>query len=184
MILNASRCGPAHWQLVAAVLGYTEPAKLLTPLLPAHVGFLAAYRKVCLEHHPDKKLVGVDCKDKKSEAEEYFKKIQEAYDTLSDPAKRREYDSTDEFDDTLPLDCDPVDFFKVRDFHQQTLHRVVSSRFFADCQLPMQLNSLTQLLQSSLWWYRLIINCMYTAVSGVCASIQAQLPLVGRFQGS
>ena len=39
--------------------------------------------------------------------------IQEAYDTLSDPAKRREYDSTDEFDDTLPLDCKPADFFKV-----------------------------------------------------------------------
>lgn len=32
---------------------------------------------------------------------------------LSDPAKRREYDSTDEFDDTLPLDCKPADFFKV-----------------------------------------------------------------------
>jgi hypothetical protein len=39
--------------------------------------------------------------------------IQEAYDTLSDPAKRREYDSVDEFDDTLPLDCKPTDFFKV-----------------------------------------------------------------------
>jgi hypothetical protein len=25
----------------------------------------AAYRKACLEHHPDKKLVGVDCEDAK-----------------------------------------------------------------------------------------------------------------------
>jgi hypothetical protein len=33
--------------------------------------------------------------------------------TLSDPAKRREYDSIDEFDDTLPQDCAPADFFKV-----------------------------------------------------------------------
>ncbi|WIA15047.1 hypothetical protein OEZ85_001747 [Tetradesmus obliquus] len=72
-----------------------------------------AYRKACLEHHPDKKLVGVDCEDAKSAAEEHFKQIQAAYDTLSDPAKRREYDSTDEFDDSLPLDCAPADFFKV-----------------------------------------------------------------------
>lgn len=39
--------------------------------------------------------------------------IQEAYATLSDPAKRREYDSVDEFDDSLPLECDRADFFKV-----------------------------------------------------------------------
>jgi hypothetical protein len=32
---------------------------------------------------------------------------------LSDPAKRREYDSTDEFDDTLPTSCAAADFFKV-----------------------------------------------------------------------
>ncbi|KAF8060498.1 histidine--tRNA ligase [Scenedesmus sp. PABB004] len=72
-----------------------------------------AYRKACLEHHPDKKLVGIDCEVAKGEAEEHFKAIQAAYDTLSDPAKRREYDSVDEFDDSLPLDCDPADFFKV-----------------------------------------------------------------------
>lgn len=32
---------------------------------------------------------------------------------LSDPAKRREYDSIDEFDDSLPTDCAVADFFKV-----------------------------------------------------------------------
>jgi DnaJ homolog subfamily C member 2 len=38
---------------------------------------------------------------------------QDAYGTLSDPAKRREYDSVDEFDDSLPLECASTDFFKV-----------------------------------------------------------------------
>jgi len=72
-----------------------------------------AYRKVCLECHPDKKLVGVDDPAEKENIEDHFKLVQEAYETLSDPVKRREYDSTDEFDDSLPMDCDPSDFFKV-----------------------------------------------------------------------
>jgi DnaJ family protein C protein 2 len=66
-----------------------------------------------LECHPDKKLVGVDDPDEKQRIEDHFKLVQEAYDTLSDPAKRREYDSTDEFDDSLPMECEPADFFKV-----------------------------------------------------------------------
>lgn len=39
--------------------------------------------------------------------------MQEAFETLSDPAKRREYDSTDTFDDSLPDSCRPEDFFTV-----------------------------------------------------------------------
>lgn len=73
----------------------------------------AAYRRACLENHPDKKLAGVTDPDEKQRIEDAFKAIQEAYETLSDPARRREYDSTDEFDDTLPTGCDPADFFAV-----------------------------------------------------------------------
>lgn len=40
---------------------------------------LAAYRRVCLEHHPDKKLAGVTDEEEKKKAEDYFKQIQEAY---------------------------------------------------------------------------------------------------------
>ena len=45
-----------------------------------------AYRKLASKHHPDK---GGD--------PEQFKKIQEAYETLSDPQKKHEYDNPDPF---------------------------------------------------------------------------------------
>src|SRR5947208_10345738 len=44
-----------------------------------------AFRKLAREHHPDV------AKDKKK-AEERFKEINEAYEVLSDPAKRKKYD--------------------------------------------------------------------------------------------
>ena len=74
----------------------------------------AGYRKACLEHHPDK--AGAATADEKTKAaiEDNFKLIQEAYDTLSDPQRRREFDSVDDFDDSLPFDCAAADFFKVR----------------------------------------------------------------------
>ncbi|GLI61035.1 hypothetical protein VaNZ11_003299 [Volvox africanus] len=73
----------------------------------------AAYRRACLEHHPDKALLNVTDEAEKERIVEHFKVVQDAYDILSDPSKRREFDSTDDFDDTLPLQCDPKDFFKV-----------------------------------------------------------------------
>jgi curved DNA-binding protein CbpA len=45
-----------------------------------------AYRRLALVHHPDKNL------NNRQQAEEKFKAISKAYETLSDPDKRREYD--------------------------------------------------------------------------------------------
>lgn len=45
-----------------------------------------AYRKLAKQYHPDANL------DKKAEAEAKFKEVNEAYETLSDPQKRKMYD--------------------------------------------------------------------------------------------
>lgn len=69
---------------------------------------------MALELHPDKCAVGAKDDADREAIEARFKQFQAAYETLSNPVKRREFDSTDAFDDTLPYDCDPADFFKVR----------------------------------------------------------------------
>lgn len=93
----------------------------------SHLRYLAtedqirkSYREAALKHHPDKLaalLLAEETEDakqaKKDEIENHFKLIQEAYEVLIDPIKRRIYDSSDEFDDEVPTDCAPQDFFKV-----------------------------------------------------------------------
>ena len=56
----------------------------------------SAYRKLAKEYHPDRHQGNA-----KKSAEEKFKRIKSAYETLSDPIKREHYDSTgDHYDDT------------------------------------------------------------------------------------
>ncbi|KAJ3417044.1 hypothetical protein HDV05_007526 [Chytridiales sp. JEL 0842] len=69
-----------------------------------------AYRRKVLKHHPDKKAGATG----KLNDDSFFKCIQKAYEVLSDPVKRRQWDSVDpEFDESLPGSKYKGDFFEV-----------------------------------------------------------------------
>eukprot|EP00752_Nemacystus_decipiens_P004036 g3695.t1 len=76
-------------------------------------GLKKAYRKAVLKYHPDK--TGVQ----DGEEDEVFMAVQKAFDTLTDITKRRAYDSSLEFDDSIPDELDgkdvtgPNSFYKV-----------------------------------------------------------------------
>lgn len=70
----------------------------------------ASYKRMVLVHHPDKH----------GGSDDAFKAIQAAYELLSDPRRRRIFDSSDEVDDSIPSPNDPGDFY--------TLYRPVFER--------------------------------------------------------
>lgn len=55
-----------------------------------------SYRKLVLVHHPDKLT------DPTDEQRKHFLLIQEAFEIISDPEKKRRYESTIDFDDSIP----------------------------------------------------------------------------------
>lgn len=71
--------------------------QVLSRFLPMHAtpdDIRRAYHKACLKYHPDKTGRG--------EEDEIFLLVKSAFDTLSDPVKRRSYDSTVDFDESIP----------------------------------------------------------------------------------
>lgn len=76
-----------------------------------------AYKKVVLIHHPDKKMTAKTTEEERAQNDAYFTCIKKAFEVLSNPAKRRLFDSVDEYsdiDDTVPnVTKDPKAFYSV-----------------------------------------------------------------------
>ena len=83
--------------------------QVLQRSLPMHAStedIRKAYHKACLKYHPDKTGRG--------EEDEVFLLVKTAFDTLSDPMKRRSYDSTCAFDESIPKEgVEEKDFYDV-----------------------------------------------------------------------
>ena len=102
MALEHSLCLPSP--LVHSILTVCIALHRKQPADRPHA-LIAAYRKTALEHHPDKAGAGIVDEAKKRDIEERFQQINDAYETLSD--------AIDDFDDSLPSSCGPLEFFKV-----------------------------------------------------------------------
>ncbi len=69
----------------------------------------SADRKLLLKYHPDKKAT----ESAVTASNPRFLSIQKAYDTLSDPERKRGYDSQFDFDDSIPSGNETAVFFTV-----------------------------------------------------------------------
>ena len=68
-----------------------------------------AYKTAAMKWHPDRWVSGTD--EEKKTAEEKFKDISEAYEVLSNPQKRAQYDNGGDFNFEGDEDFDPNDLF-------------------------------------------------------------------------
>lgn len=75
-------------------LNYYQVLQRDLPMHSSTEDIRKAYHKACLKYHPDKTGRG--------EEDEVFLLVKAAFDTLSDPTKRRSYDSTVDFDEKIP----------------------------------------------------------------------------------
>ncbi|KAL7536125.1 hypothetical protein ACHAWF_005369 [Thalassiosira exigua] len=75
-------------------LNYYQVLQRGLPMHSSAEDIRKAYHRACLKYHPDKTGRG--------EEDEVFLMVKAAFDTLSDPMKRRSYDSTVDFDESIP----------------------------------------------------------------------------------
>ena len=85
----------SHYEVLGGVPMHSTPEQLKK-----------YYRKACLKYHPDKTGRG--------EEDAVFLAVKAAFETLSDPAKKRSYDSTIDFDDSIPAGNESAaEFYRV-----------------------------------------------------------------------
>eukprot|EP00986_Skeletonema_menzelii_P011600 scaffold6046_cov158-Skeletonema_menzelii.AAC.4 len=89
-----------------AKLNYYQVLQRKLPMHSSTEDIRKAYHKACLKYHPDKTGRG--------EEDAVFLLVKTAFDTLSDPMKRRSYDSTCHFDESIPPEgVEEQDFYTV-----------------------------------------------------------------------
>ena len=112
-------------KLKEAALVDEEPEENLYEVLGiGHLGFNAspkqikrAYQKMVLIHHPDKQGATGQAEEEDEDTDPRFLAIQNAWEILGDPKKRRGYDSTFDFDETIPTGEEVIeseeDFYEI-----------------------------------------------------------------------